>query len=274
MAESEYRNAQSNRSYLRTYFTAIMETASPGDVFFLISDTGKPPTDTAQSRIYRRCIGFDPRDTTRWHTMVYSGPRKKGKGEKFSPHFIHVGRDGTEEVEVPQEYFKDKVKDEVYTKCRLEIIHNQEVDNHKRREIVGYCRSQIGKPFDNGAGWRKEFMTYLLGIRQLDCKDINRVSCHDLAYYAYGSIGMTFPHGLSMSPNILGRVLGHPIGHPRRSVDLRYNYLRDHHLYRDKRFDCTLAVVGLGLTIVDVEVIPNPGKYSWSAYLQKKYGIS
>jgi len=271
MNEVTETKPMSKRGILRMPYGAIMDKATIGDILFFISDTGLPP-NTLRSRIYRKWLDFNSRDTSNWHTTIYVGTKKESKGAHHRPYIVHSDKKGTTEEFVPPSYFTNTDKGKKSSKkCRIEIVHNPDLSMEQRKRIVEYSRSQLGKPFD-GDGWSLDFITYSLGLRSKH-RDSERVSCHGLAYLAYGLIGLKFPHQLRSAPNLFGRIFGYPIGHPIDHVDLAYNYLRDHHLYRDSRFKSVLAVIGDGQNIEEVRTEINPGKYSWDIALQVAYGL-
>jgi hypothetical protein len=259
----------SNRSCLRQIYGEILDNAMPGDILFFISDTQKPPNSIG-SRIYRSWLGINSRDTADWHTSLYVGSKKDSSGAGYRPLIVHSNKDGTVETWVSPKYFTSEEEELKAVKTtRIEIIQNPDLTLSDREQIVQYVRSQVGKLHD-GDGWRQDAMTYLLGIRS-KLRNPEYVSCHGLALLAYGLIGINFPHSLQSAPNIVGRFIGHPLGHPKDHVDLKYNYLRDHHIYRDSRFNVTIAVEGNPL-LSEVKTVTNPGKYSWDTALQIAYG--
>lgn len=262
----------SQRQKLKIPYEAIIEAASPGDILFFISDTGKLKNNSWFYRQYRKWLGFYPLDTTEWHTTVYVGPKKESKGARFRPYFVHSVPKGTFETYVPPEYFSNTETIEGIQQNRIEIIHCPSIENGDREKIVDYCRQQLGKPFDDDERWYRNMVTLLLGLKSVP-KDPEKVSCHGLAFDAYGLIGMTFQHHLENAPNLLGRIIGHPVGHPPEYVDLRSNYLRDHFLYRDHRFHCTINLCCSRRYECDVEIRTNQAKYSWNPALQNAYGL-
>jgi hypothetical protein len=262
--------ATSARQYLRALYEPLMDTAVPGDIAFYISNSCKP-APSLKTRIYRLWLGFDPSDYSTWHTVVYVGA-KKSVGEQRRPYVIHSTRKGnTVEEHLKPSYFSFKARaGQEVLQCRTEVIHFPEISTAQRKKIVEYCRAQVGKPFD-GDGWQLDFATYVFGIRSRE-RNSDHVSCHGLAFNAYGWIGLLFPHPpLRHAPNLLGRLVGHPLGHPADHVDLRYNYLRDHHLYTDQRGKISIALVGHGPKLENVEVKLNPGRYSWNPALHTAY---
>jgi hypothetical protein len=203
---------------------------------------------------------------------VYVGPKKESKGAKFRPQIVHAHSKGTEESRVPPEFFKSKeLIGETVQNCRLEIIHNHDLSFTDRVKMLEYARSQVGKGFD-GDGWKNDAITYGLGIRS-KAKNPELVSCHGLAFETYSLVGFEFPHQLQTAPALLARIFGYPLGHPVDHVDLKYNYLRDHHLYKDSRFTSVLAVIGDGTSLDSVRTELNPGKYSWNPAHQAAYGL-
>jgi hypothetical protein len=262
----------SERKCLRRLYEPFMDTAVPGDVLFFITNPDKPPP-ALKTRLYRRCLGIRQGDWSGWHTMVYVGA-KKSEGEPHRPYIVHSTRKGnTVEEHLKPSFFSFKPKEgQEVMNCRTEALHFPEISMVQRKEIVEYCRAQVGKPFD-GDGWQLDFATYAFGIRSRQ-RNPDRVSCHGLAFNAYGLIGLIFSHPrLEYAPNLLGRIIGHPLGHPADHVDLRYNYLRDHHLYADKRGEISIALVGHGPKLENVKVKLNPGRYSWDTALQTAYGV-
>lgn len=256
----------SKRKTLGALYDQINDTATPGDVLFFISKLSPPEQLSFKRLVYRNWVGFDPLDQTTWHTAIYVGPVKESRGRQFRPHVVHSIVTGTKEIHVPPEYFvPTEDKPGVIQRGRIEILHNPDVDTQSREQIVTYVRNKIGMPSDNEQGWRQDWRTYVLGLLGA-AQDQTKISCHGLAFNAYDHIGLTFPHQLESAPNLFGRVLGHPVGHPAHHVDLAYNYLRDHHLYRDPRFFVALAVIG-GECLREARVQLNPGKYSWDARL-------
>ncbi len=262
----------SERAYQQIPYDAIVDVAPVGAIIFLITDTGRLATDNPLARIFRKWQGFAPVDTTNWHTTIYDGPRKESNGGRFRPYVIHSSTKGTTRDVLPREYFKNTVDDGRIKHNRVEVLVNPDLSKADYQKVIEVCRSQLGKPFDGDPGWRREWPTYLLGIRSRRKKP-EEISCHGLAYNAYHAAGMKFPHQLEAAPNLLGRVLGKLPGHPPDHVDLDYLYLRDHHLYRDTRFQDLLAVAGGGTEIKNVQIKHLPGKYSWSKTLRQAYGF-
>jgi|SRR5579859_107871 len=273
MASPRETDSTSERQYLRRLYERFLDIAVPGDVVFFISNSDNPPPSW-KTRLYRRWLGFKPEDYSCWHTLVYVGA-KKSEGEQDRPYVIHsTARGNTTEEHLKPSFFSYKPREgQALLKCRTEVLHFPEISAAQRKKIIQYCRSQVGKPFD-GDGWQLDFATYALGIRSRH-RNPDRVSCHGLAFNAYGLVGLLFPHPrLYYAPYLLGRIGGHPLGHPADRVDLRYNYLRDHHLYADQRARVSVALVGHGSKLENVEVLLDPGKYSWDASLQAAYGLS
>lgn len=261
----------SNRQRLKIPYEAIMETATPGDILFFISDSGRLKNTSWINREYRKWLGFSPLDTSEWHTTVYVGPKKESKGAGFRPYIVHAVPKGTFETYVPPEYFANTQHEGVIRCGRTEIIRCSSIENNDRERIVKFCRQQLGKPFDDDERWYRNIVTLVLGIRSLP-RDPAKVSCHGLAFDAYALIGMSFPHQLNNAPNLMGKIIGHPVGHPPKNVDLSSNYLRDHFLYRDNRFSNIIALFCAKQVDGEVVIERNPTKYSWNRALQLAYG--
>jgi len=273
MATTRDAHSSSERRHLRRIHERFLDVAVPGDVVFFISNSGKRPPSW-RTRLYRRWLGFEPEDYSAWHTLVYVGA-KKSEGEQVRPYVVHsTAKGNTTEEHLKPSFFSFKPKPgQEPLRCRTEVLHFPELSTAQREKVVEYCRCQVGKPFD-GDGWQLDFATYALGIRSRQ-RHPERVSCHGLAFNAYGLVGVTFPHPrLPHAPYLLGRLAQHPVGHPASWVDLRYNYLRDHHLYADRRGIISLALVGHGSKLENVEVLFDPGKYSWDPDLQAAYGLA
>ncbi len=263
----------SERQSLQRLYEPIMQSARPGDVLFFISDTTKPACGNYLSRVYRGWLGFNWNDASNWHTTLYVGAKKESKGGKYRPYIIHSHQAGTTENLVPPGFMLSKRQNGQTQSGRIEILQNPNLDDGQRENIVQYCRTQLGKPFDDDERWSRNLVTYVLGLKSLP-RDSAKVSCHGLAFEAYARAGLSFPHQLSTAPNLLGRLFGHPLGHPPDRVDLRSNYLRDHQLYQNPLFEVVLALSGGGHSIRETKIERYPGKYSWDAALQKAYGCS
>jgi hypothetical protein len=260
----------SERAALQIPYDAIMDVTPVGALVFLITDIGALENDTPARRFYRRWQGYAPIDTTYWHTAIYEGPRKDSKGSRYRPYIIHSSQRGTTCDQLPPEFFKNTTERGLPKQNRIEILANPDFGAAEHQVVVEYCRDQLGKPFDGDPGWKRDWPTVVFGVRSRR-RLPQEVSCHGLAYDAYAAAGMRFPHHLERAPNLLGRLLGAPLGHPRDHVDLDYLYLRDHHLYRDPRFACLISVAGAGPSIRDVVIERAPRKYGWSPALQKLY---
>jgi len=270
MATTTETNALSERKCLRQLYEPFMDIAVPGDIAFFITNSSRR-SFSWKNRLYRRWLGIAPDDDSAWHTVVYVGT-KKSEGEQERPYIVHsTNSNNTIEEHLKPSFFSFKPKPgQLPLRCRTELLHFPELTADQRRIIVDYCRAQVGKPFD-GDGWLMDIATYALGIRTRE-RSTERVSCHGLAFNAYGAAGITFPHPrLPHAPFLLGRLLGHPLGHPADHVDLRYNYLRDHHLYTDPRGVITLALVGHGPKLRNSELKLAPGRYSWDHSLRAAY---
>lgn len=278
-------NKPSNRSLLRVPYEAIMDTAKPGDPVFFISDNGEIANDNRLRRLNRKWRGVLEGDTTNWHTAIYAGAKKEGKakGPHYRPYMIQAKpiKDDVEEqyvvteVRVPDKYFVNKYQNEqLIQQCRFEVIHNPDIDQHQREAVIDYARDLMEThPTYENDGWRNDSITYVLGIRNLHPRDPNQVSCHGMVFDAYAkAAGYHFQHQLKHAPNILGRVFGHPLGHPSDYVDTDYLYLRDQNLYLDPGFKATLAIIG-DHDLESVKIEHNPQKFSWNSAAQAAYGL-
>lgn len=253
----------SKRQRRNQVYDLVIRHASPGDVVFFVSNRGGTTAFSPLSRIYRRWLGFSDSDTSLWHTAIYTGPVKETGSSQLRPHLIHARAGGVDEVHLRPSLFTSvrSAMGDVVQSSRIEIIHHPNLNPNQRQTIVDYGRSHRGKQFDD-LGWRHDLLTYAFGLPSRR-QDSQKVPCHGMVYLAYEKAGVTFPHQMANVPIFnLGRYLGHPLGHPPHRADLRRLYLRDHHLYRDRRFECVLAVYddeATGEPIVEL----NPGKYSW-----------
>jgi hypothetical protein len=262
----------SNRARLQLVYQEIIDTVPAGALMFLITNNGELQNNTLGSRLFRKWQGFSSSDFSKWHTAVYFGPKKESKGGRWRPQIVHAHEKGTTIDLIPPEYFNDTDEGERTKKNRIELLIDPKSTPEQRQEIVDYCLLKVGLPFDGDPGWRREWPTYLLGVRS---KAINpkETSCHGLAYEAYSLHDWLYPHQLQSAPNLLGRIFGHPLGHPLNHVNLRYLYLRDHHLYRNPHLKVILtAFEGRAISSAreNEEYLP---KYSWDPALQQAYGL-
>jgi hypothetical protein len=256
-------DGSSKRQRRNLLYDRVIRYATPGDVVFFVSDRKEATAFSPLSRIYRRWLGFSFSDTTLWHTALYTGPVKETGSSTIRPHIIHAHTGGVEEEHLRPSLFTSvrSEKGAVEQSVRIEIMHNPGLTLAQRTTIVEYCRSQLGKPFDD-RGWRHDFLTYTFGLPSRR-QDPNKASCHGMVYLAYEKAGVTFPHQLASVPIFnLARYLGHPLGHPAACADPSRLYLRDHHLYRDPRFRTVLALFDDTETGEPIVAL-NPGKYSW-----------
>jgi hypothetical protein len=251
---------RSKRTIRGDIYAQIIEAAAPGDLVFFISE--KPVQSLSwPTWTYRRWLGFSPEDRTQWHTAIYVGAKRENKSRWYRPHIVHAASSGVIEGHIPATFFTSTRQDDgaLVQRARIEVLSNQDLSSAMRAQIVEHCRSRIGMPFSD-MGWRNDLVTYLLGL-PAPRRTMTSVSCQALAYDAYGSVGLTFPHQLHSAPALLARRNKCPWGHPADHVDLSRLYLRDHHLYRDQRFDSVLAVFEDETS--GPQVVWRPGKYSW-----------
>jgi hypothetical protein len=260
----------SNRRARGILYEAIGRCARPGDVLFFITESESPGRAGWLSRRYRGWIGLDDSDHTVWHTALYAGVVKERGGSYLRPEMIHARQGGVIEEHIPPSYYTNSLGERgVPERTRLEVVSCPSIGPEQRESIVEYCRAQVGKPFDD-RGWRQDLWTYAFGLRGAG-RDPGSVSCHGLVYEAYDRVGVHFPHQLRATPAFnLGKHIGHPLGHPRDRVDLSFPYLRDHHLYRDDRFVCVLAIYQ-DRSSHEMIVVEDPPKYSWDHYLSAAY---
>jgi hypothetical protein len=254
----------SNRQRKGDLYAAVVEAALPGDVVFFITEPESSKAFSLFSRVYRRWLGFAPEDATLWHTAIFTGAVKERRSRWVRPHIVHARTRGVVEEHLHTTFFTTPP---VAPGClartpRTEFLRFPGLSDAQRAEIVRYCRAQLGKPFDD-LGWRHDLPTYAFGLPSRR-NDPSKVSCHGLAFDAYAYVGFTFPHDVTSVPWFnLARYLGHPLGHPRDRVNLHRLYLRDHHLYRDDRFECVLSISADPAT-GRLKVDACPGKYAWS----------
>jgi hypothetical protein len=235
--------APSKRKQLQRFYTTINNVARPGDVVFFISERLKA-IHSPLARLYRKWQGLADHDISTWHTAILVEPKKESKGAQTRPHIIHATKKGVEEIHIPPSFFRsirDDPDGEPLQKGRIEIVQCPDLTARQREKIVRYAHAQLGKPFAE-LGWRHDILTYALGLPSRRLHP-HKVSCHGLAFLAYGKVGFRFPHQLKHAPFFnLARYIGHPLGHPAHEVDLQKLYLRDHHLYRDPRFVNVLRI--------------------------------
>lgn len=260
----------SNRRARGQLYEAISRLAQPGDVLFFITESESPGSAGQISRLYRRWVGLDDHDSTAWHTALYVGAVKEHGGSQLRSHMIHARTGGVIDEHIPPSYFSNSLGDRgVPERTRLEVVTHAGLDPEQRRTILDHCHAQVGKPFDD-RGWRQDLWTYAFGLRGAP-RDPAGVSCHGLIYDAYDRAGVHFPHQLRSAPAFnVARFIGHPLRHPRDHVDLRYPYLRDHHLHRDDRFACALAIHQDHVSH-EMVVTEHPGKYAWDPDLRATY---
>jgi hypothetical protein len=262
----------SRRSHNRVIFSRIVEVAEPGDVIFLISDYAQiMPQGMKLRRLYQRYMGMAPNDLTKWHIALYVGPRKERNSGTVRPVILHAVHAGVKEDYIMPSFFTNRMSqarglEEI---SRIEVARFRGLTDEQRATIVRYCYDRVGMPFGEG-GFKYTFWTYLLGLPAFAMTG-KRIDCQTLVYRAYAEAGIDFPHHLEWAPFLnLGRLLGHPLGHPRDRVNLRYAYLEDYHFYRDPRVSPVLAISQDANTF-EVSVEENPGKYSWNPVLRTVY---
>ena len=152
----------------------------------------------------------------------------------------------------------------------MEIMQFEGIRHEQRKEIIDFSLSKIGFPFDWSVG-RHARLTYAFGLPNV-LHSQNKLSCQQLAIAAYASAGIYFPHPYRSFPIFnIGRLLGHPLGHPKDRVDPRYPYLFDHHIYRDPRFKLKAILYEDPISGERILKTENLEKYSWNSELREKY---
>jgi len=247
---------RSERNVRNEVYDAIVQEARPGDIVFMITIGFDFPK---WQRVWRRWTGQDDNDASKWHTAVYSGCRKERRSAVYRPYIVHSAEKGSKHAGTTEEH----ISPSYYTCARnlttvLEIIRMNELDADQRARIVDYARHKIGTPHDT-RGWQRDFMTYVLGLPVVP--RAGTISCHTLAFEAYGAVGVDFPHQTGTMPWFNpARWTGHPVGHSRDKVNLHFAYLRDHHFYNDSRFSVVLSVCR---DKDHLSIVHHPEKYSW-----------
>lgn len=247
-------------------YDTIHKVAIPGDVCFFISeDPDCYQKISKYEQWYRRWMGFQKNDLTIWHIGLLSKFEKKPKSSQIRPYIIHSTKEkGVFEQHIRPEYFTSENVGPLKTSCRtiLEILRFEGLSSEQNNSLVKFCRDQIGKPFPPQI--RSESLTYLFGLPNWFNSDQSS-SCHSLIFSAFSSIGIKFPHHFNNVPWFnLARIRGYPFGHSSYSVNDKYPYLRDHHLYQDQRFK---SILTLTYDCCDCEIKSNhnPDKFSWAA---------
>jgi hypothetical protein len=241
----------------RTQFVndAIIDVAQPGDLIFIISLGGDiGPLQT----VWRRWVGLGQAGPSMWHTAIYSGHKKERNGASQRPYMIHSAEHGFRHTGTIEEHISPGYYTSSARSITILEVARMHLDASQRARIVEYARTKIGTPHDP-RGWTRDAGTYLFGLPVWNKPGV--ISCHALAYEAYGAAHVTFSHQVRTMPWFnAARWRGRPIGQSAGSVSLTSMYLRDHHLYNDDRLEIALRV---HRQANEITIVPSPGKYSW-----------
>ena len=259
----------------KQFYEAVRKIAHPGDLCFFICD-GTNPLNYSYGwsllrRVLRRWRGFADVDNTLWHVGIISKFKKQKSHSQIRPYIIHSIKEVKEQHISPKWIFAESdATGKPQKRILMAILRFAGINSEKCEDLVAFCRNRIGKPFPKL--FRAEDLTYTLGLPNFLRKP-DEYACHWLIYDAFESIGLSFPHQVATFPLFnIARHLGHPLGHSKDKVNPRFPYLRDHHLYRDARFQCLLLVY-VDLPTGDMHISENPGKYSWNPKLAATYNI-
>ena len=162
------------------------------------------------------------------------------------------------------------VKEPPASQTRMEILQFKGISKEQRKKITDFAFAMVGCKFDYFI-LRHAMLTLVLGLPNF-LHDQRLFACQSLALSSYSAAGIYFPHPYKSFPLCnIGRLLGHPLGHPKGGVDPKYPYLMDHHIYRDPRFEIKAAVhQNLNTNELHLET-GNLEKYSWNQSLRNKY---
>ena len=260
--------------------------AEPGDLFFFITHY---PNRTLRSEINsnpfkeaigimirsetRRWYGHDRNDFDGWHVGIYYEGRKRKGHQRINLWMFHSHPPKSNETGgvhlqhlAPGEFTSTLPNSQM----RMEILQFGGLTNEQRERIVEFAISKIGLEFDYSVV-KHARLTYAFGLPNF-FHDPNQYACQQLVIAAYAAAGVYFHHPYKSFPIFnIGRLLGHPLGHPRDRVDPRHPYLLDHHIYRDPRFVLKAAVYqdaktgDIRLKTKDLQ------KYSWNKVLRERY---
>jgi hypothetical protein len=234
----------SKSSIRHVIYDTVVDLAHPGDVcFFITEDFNCYNRLSPFQKMNRQWVGFAKCDISILHLGILSKFEKKQKSSQIRPYMIHSTKEkGVIEQHIAPEYFTSTNIEEGVTVSRtiMEILRNKDLSDIQNNNLVEFCRNQVGKSFPKSI--IGDNLTYLFGLPNL-INSQNTFSCHSLVYIAFASIGVNFPHHLENAPIFnLARYLGHPINHSNASVNQKYAYLRDQHLYRDPRFKSIVSI--------------------------------
>jgi len=253
----------------------------PGDLVFLITQypyktlkgetKGKGWREAIRLRLrarWRAYLGFDSDDWDDWHVAIYFEGRKRKGHTRINPYIIHATQE--KGVQINQISPGDFTNESPEVRTRMEICQFEGITGKQRKEIVDFSLSKLGLEFDFSVG-KHARTTYAFGLPNL-LHNQNRYACQQLAIDAYAAAGVYFPHPYQSFPIFnIGRLLGHPLGHPKDRVDPRYPYLYDHHIYRDPRFKVKAILYEDPISGERILKTENLEKYSWNPEWKEKY---
>jgi hypothetical protein len=264
----------SKSSIRHTIYDAVGEIARLGDVcFFITEDPEFYRKISRYERIYRKWMGFAKGDISIWHLGILSKFEKKPKSSQVRPYIIHsTEEEGVFEQHIFPEYFTSQNigGGSAFGRTIMEIVRYDSLTVEQNEQLVDFCRQQIGKPFPKSL--RGESLTYILGLPNL-FEPPEQYSCHTLVYAAFDRVGVNFPHHLEASPFFnVGKYLGRPLWHKREKVNIKYPYLRDHHLYKDPRFKSIMTLT-YDQCSEEIFIQRYPQKFSWNPRLAEIYHV-
>ena len=258
--------------------------AQPGDLFFFITHYDVDPLlqktrsireciDNKRERIAKRFCGFSPEDSDNWHVAIFCWSKKRKHHNRMNLWMLHShppacsGMGGVHLRHFSPSIFFNNVPAE---RTRLEILEIQGISAEDRKQIVNYALGKQGANFDHLVR-RHSLLTLIFGIPNF-LYDQKSYSCQHLVVESYASSGVSFDHPFRSYPFYnIGRYLGHPLGHSKDRINLKYPYLMDHHIYRDPRFRLKASLYTDSATGELKLETENLKKYSWNLDLRKKY---
>jgi hypothetical protein len=277
------KEKQINKIYSQIAGVPDPETgiAQPGDLVFLITHypyktlkseiKGKGWREAFKLRLrarWRAYLGFDSDDWDDWHVAIYFEGRKRKGHTRVNPYIIHATLE--KGVKINQISPGDFTNESLEVGTRMEIMQFEGIRDEQRKEIIDFSLSKLGLAFDRSVG-RHARLTYAFGLPNVLHKR-NEFSCQQLVIDAYAAAGVYFPHPYKSFPIFnIGRLLGHPLGHPKDRVDPRYPYLYDHHIYRDPRFKVKAILYEEPVSGEIILKTENLEKYSWTQALRERY---
>jgi len=283
MSEILSRERTLNEIYLRIAgdYETEAGVAEPGDLFFIVTHhpyktlkgevTGKAWREAIRIRMRSRWyeyLGWDREDWDIWHVAIHLGGRKRRGHKRINPYIIHAVEGKGVQVNhlTPGSFTNEGLEG----RTRVEIVRFEGISKEQRKKIVDFAISKLGCSFDYSFH-RNARLTYAFGLPNLRHNQ-NQFTCQQLVIAAYAAAGIYFLHPYGSFPICnIGRLLGHPLGHPKDRVNPRYPYLLDHHIYRDPRF-VIKAVVYQDPKTGEIKLeTKNLLKYSWNDVLREKY---